>query len=405
MFSSGSCTHHVKRASRCLSASKATPEAHRFWVGTCALREENELQLVEYNEDSRALEVVQVVQHPEGEVWDMAPHPKDPQLMLTCYNTGSERGGALWRLPAANERDGDDGVGLTRIAELRHGGTDVDKAQRSGNTGVVGAQWSVPDAKQVISLHADGRFVLWDASRAGSLSAVDASKPPNAGGDPQQHLPRAVRFDPLQPHEAVVAQGSNLVGLDTRAGLGTPKFVLPSAHTPCVRDIDYNSNKPHFLVTGGDDSMVKFWDVRITAEPVKVLSGHAHWVMQTKYNPFHDQLVLSASSDTVASLWRVSSISASPLVGADEEDELLQDLDERASAISKESGGVGAASSKSGDSSAADALIKVYNDDHEESVYGAAWSAMDAWVFATLSYEGRLVINSVPTAEKYKILL
>jgi WD40 repeat protein len=49
-------------------------------------------------------------------------------------------------------------------------------------------------------------------------------------------------------------------------------------------------------------------------------------------------------------------------------------------------------------------LIKTYAD-HEDSVYAAAWSSLDAWVFATLSYDGRIVINNVPPAEKYRILL
>ncbi len=42
---------------------------------------------------------------------------------------------------------------------------------------------------------------------------------------------------------------------------------------------------------------------------------------------------------------------------------------------------------------------------HEDSVYGVAWSACDAWVFASVSYDGHVVINHVPAAEKYKILL
>jgi hypothetical protein len=51
-----------------------------------------------------------------------------------------------------------------------------------------------------------------------------------------------------------------------------------------------------------------------------------------------------------------------------------------------------------------DSLLKSYSD-HEESVYGAAWSERDAWIFATLSYDGRVCVNHVPPAEKYKILL
>ena len=63
-----------------------------------------------------------------------------------------------------------------------------------------------------------------------------------------------------------------------------------------------------------------------------------------------------------------------------------------------------ASSSSSAASSSADSLIQTYSD-HEDSVYAAAWSSYDAWIFATVSYDGRLCINHVPPAEKYKILL
>lgn len=42
---------------------------------------------------------------------------------------------------------------------------------------------------------------------------------------------------------------------------------------------------------------------------------------------------------------------------------------------------------------------------HEESVYSVVWSAADAWVFGSLSFDGRVAISYVPPAEKYRILL
>ena len=44
-------------------------------------------------------------------------------------------------------------------------------------------------------------------------------------------------------------------------------------------------------------------------------------------------------------------------------------------------------------------------EEHEQSAFCATWSAADAWIFASLSLDGALVINHVPPAEKYKILL
>lgn len=43
-------------------------------------------------------------------------------------------------------------------------------------------------------------------------------------------------------------------------------------------------------------------------------------------------------------------------------------------------------------------------EEHEDSVYSVVWSTADAWVFASLSYDGRLVLNHVPPQEKFSIL-
>uniref|UniRef100_A0A8B9PY53 EARP complex and GARP complex interacting protein 1 n=1 Tax=Apteryx owenii TaxID=8824 RepID=A0A8B9PY53_APTOW len=51
-----------------------------------------------------------------------------------------------------------------------------------------------------------------------------------------------------------------------------------------------------------------------------------------------------------------------------------------------------------------DSIIATY-EEHEDSVYAVEWSSADPWLFASLSYDGRLVINRVPRALKYHILL
>lgn len=108
------------------------------------------------------------------------------------------------------------------------------------------------------------------------------------------------------------------------------------------------------------------------------VKAHSHWITSALYNRFHDQLVLSTGTDDQVKLWRAGSISsAPPSLEADESE--LTDAD-------------------------ADGLVKAF-DDHEQSVSAAAWSAADAWVFASLSLDGKAVINHVPPAEKYKILL
>ena len=47
-----------------------------------------------------------------------------------------------------------------------------------------------------------------------------------------------------------------------------------------------------------------------------------------------------------------------------------------------------------------DRLLCVF-DEHEESVYTAQWASNDPWLLASLSYDGRLILNRVPKNSKF----
>lgn len=144
----------------------------------------------------------------------------------------------------------------------------------------------------------------------------------------------------------------------------------------------------------------------------------------------------SGGTDNIVNLWRVASCSSAPWfdegVGLDGSHSPNKD---QSSMIRKRSGSdssndsgfaegidrsrgdddglyskshlLSAAGGGTGDKLASDPPdIKVKAiDQHEDSVYGLAWSACDAWMFCSLSYEGRVILNHVPSTEKYKILL
>ena len=139
-------------------------------------------------------------------------------------------------------------------------------------------------------------------------------------------------------------------------------------------------NKPGQLATSGDDCQVKFWDKRKLSAPIYQLSDHTHWIWSIAYNQSHDQLLLTSSSDCKVNLQSIISISSSSF------DETLSQHSQEATA------------------KPVDGLVHSY-DQHEESVYHAAWSPADPWLFASLSYDGRVLINFVPSEHKYKIIL
>jgi hypothetical protein len=98
--------------------------------------------------------------------------------------------------------------------------------------------------------------------------------------------------------------------------------------------------------------------------------------------------VLSGGTDGRVNLWRASSVSSAPLLELGDEEIF----------------GADGAARKGAPKLAADVSIRS-DEEHDDSVYAAVWSAHTAWVYASLSYQGRVVVSQVPAAEKYRILI
>lgn len=217
-------------------------------------------------------------------------------------------------------------------------------------------------------------------------------------------------WDPHSTGACAVAARGDLKIVSTAAL--KVSLIVQDAHKGCIRDIDYNPNKPNVLVTAGDDCKVKFWDLRHSKAPLKTLCGHSHWAWSAKYNPSHDQLIVSGGSDHLVNLWRVSSISSMPwenpgageaVVGSEPASPRTRRRDGGESG-GEEDGEDGYGADEPAEAEPVDLKVCAI-DQHEDSVYATAWSPCEAWMFCSLSYDGRVILSHVPSTEKYKILL
>ncbi|KAF5740937.1 WD repeat-containing protein DWA2-like isoform X2 [Tripterygium wilfordii] len=127
-------------------------------------------------------------------------------------------------------------------------------------------------------------------------------------------------------------------------------------------------SKKSAQVTAEDESGIYIWDLRTLKAPVQELLGHTHWTWAVRSNPEYDGMILSAGSDSTVNLWLASSFSSST--------ELMSES--RVESRTRKM----------------DPLLNSYNG-YEDSVYGLAWSLREPWIFASLSYDGRVVVESV----------
>lgn len=325
-----------------VAAVEADETRARFLLASGSLTRPNEIHLVEAS-DADELTRVAVCPHP-GAVARIATHPEKSDCFASVYSLmGTDKLG-VWQL-----RGGREGR-LEGAGE----GVDVDGQLKA-------VAWS-GGGKRLVALDASG-FKAWDMPTPAPTESIPLPTPAHA-----------LVADPHFASLLAIAADAQLLGVDLRQK--SPSWSIKGAEHGAVRDVDCNPNKPYQLVSGGDDGKVRFWDYRAPSAPLKVLPGHAHWVCAVKYNRVHDQYVLSASTDHGVKLWNVLSISS--VYGLTKTDETASKKQE-------------------------DHLVATFAE-HEESVYSVAWSRADTWLFASLSYDGRFVVNYVPQVEQDKVL-
>lgn len=254
----------------------------------------------------------------------------------------------------------------------------------------------------------DGTVVVWQAMpEAGGVASAEPLAGPRAGPDAWaagRAAPCAdIAWDPFGALRGVAATPAGLLTWDARAGKTQAVAAAAAANSCGVSCVSYNPSKAHMLITGDAQGQyvscafdraylprspaaqftprlphphsLRLFDDRNFGEPVQTLLCSSAAMSGVAFNPAHDQLVLASSADTTTQLWRLSTQSSAPM-------------------LSDEGGKV-----------AADGLVACDIDLRDCSVMGVAWSGSSPWCYASLTYDGRLAMSTVPDKEKYRIML
>lgn len=358
-------THGMRYQARALAPISAEVTKSCWLAGTTALREENEVDVLEFDTESDALVCTASYSHP-AEIWSLASCPEDPELLITVFNESGVFGATLWkRRPGATKLEEQ-----AQLSGAREGGGSggPDTVGPGGRARIHSALWRQGG---VVATVEDRQLRCWqigegDAKEIGSLQGrPDASL---AGG----------AWDPLDTSRLASIAGGSIQLWDVRS-FGRAGDEVKASEQP-LRDCSFAAQSPNVLSTVGDDCQLRCWDLRRTGGgPLVTVSGHTRWVWRVRHNPVHDSLVITSSADCAVGLHYLPGVRAAAAQGR-----------------AVNAGTMGRASHNG----------RVHTaDDHEEAVYGAEWSAADPWVFASLSYDGRVVVNRVPSAIKYKILI
>ncbi len=332
---------------------------------------------------------------------------------------------------------------------------EYDAAGGYSNTGIDGVNFmTVLNNRTSTANDNHPTIYTWDISTS-STTFVNKVSVSTTSSYQRVPNPPKLSWDPHNTNLCAITTGYSISIVDFRSG--DVVSGIKNCHKFGVLDVDYNPNKPNVVSTCGQDALIKFWDLRYSSSgsstvsttttatfarqpPLRILrGGHTHWTTKVKYNSFHDQLLLSSGTDGMVNLWRVSSISSAPLLdlgGAttsatndgmnptkdnfqihstlsgfdDDEEERLnmalnsdtKDEDE----FGEKENNMRHANSFSDETDGGNAPdVRVTKMEMREAVYDLDWSAADPWIYVTLGFDGNVVLNHVPSKEKYKILL
>ncbi|CAA2958050.1 WD repeat-containing protein DWA2-like [Olea europaea var. sylvestris] len=332
----------LKYQARCISDVKADTDHTSFLTGTLSLKEENEVHLIRLSSGGNELICEGLFSHP-NEIWDLASCPFDQRIFSTVFSSGESYGAAIWQIPELYGQQ--NSPQLERIASL--------DAHSSKIKCVL--WWPTGRHDKLVSIDEQNLF-LWSIDTSKKTAQVQSQE--SAG---MLHYLSGGAWDAHDVNAVALTCDSSVQLWDLRTMKTTNS--IQHAH---VRTVDYDTKKKYMLVTAEDESGIHIWDLRKPKFPVSELPGHSHWTWTVKCNPEYEGLILSAGTDSAVNLWSVPSSSDDST-----SDSLVESPTRRV-----------------------DPLLHSYTD-YEDSVYDLAWSFREPWIFASLSYDGRVVVESI----------
>ncbi|GMI09039.1 hypothetical protein TrVE_jg12371 [Triparma verrucosa] len=401
MFSTSESTYSLPPPISCLDAITCNENVHGFLFASAAIVREggkkNAVHVLTFSEETNALTAPHLPLALPGSteavsmscLEEMSNGSKDPDVGMILRDAEGYEAGiyTLTGVGKSLEEVEDDLEDDTRGRSVSNSSASSQISSADPPAATLATLWSVEKSEvplHTCAVHASNHSTLLVSSTQG-LQAYDIGSRSSTWSTPkilsENYDITSLSSDPHDSNLITCTVGTSLMTFDMRQEKAA--HVIEGVDAYLATCGDYNPNRPHMFVSGGEDGLAKIWDFRSSSSspspPLLTLRSHTHHLTSVRYNRFHDQLLSTCGSDGSTLLWRVGTVSSSPLL------ELNSDEDDETS------------------KSSADKLVQ--SVEGESGCMGVAWSKCDAWVYVSVEWDGGVVVNHVPSEEKYKILL
>eukprot|EP00796_Vickermania_ingenoplastis_P000998 gene1000-593_t len=306
-------------------------ECHKFLVGTCNYSGQNRIFTLEFNEETNSISHLSTWTHEEA-IKHLSCSPSRTTSLFSAVFLNSS---SIYQIVDDMEKE---------ILSVSLPCNQILWDPEGSETSCVCV---TSNALAVVSL---------ESGQDGSFSYIYDAKDDNI---------RFGSLDPFHPYNCLLSTNNQLCLIDTRApGAALQYYHVTHGFGPLAA-VDFSPVTPGRFLTAGSDGSVKIHDIRMNIDNSLdtnfYIQAHDHTVQQAMFNPFHDELVLSCSSDQSLRLWELKN---------KYEKIPIQSL-----------------------------------SDFHDTVTSLCWSGSGPWVFAGLSFSGKVVVDSVQNDIKMNILL
>lgn len=303
-------------------------DKHSFLVGTAGIVGDNKIYVLEYEEESNSLSSLWSWSHSDKIKYLSSSSWKEGCLFAAIFNSSYE----VYQV-TGEQRD------------------------------------------TIFTVHKSCHQILWDAEDRDKFFVVSSKKISSvalegSGGDSISEREICsddivyASIDPFHSTNCLCVDGKKISVIDFRA----PEPVLsmsPMHGFGLITTIEHSSVTPGRFLTTGTDGVIKVYDIRMNSgyslDCMYHFQAHDHSIHKALFNPFHDELLISCSSDQSLRLW---------------------ELKQRAE----------------------HSPIQSVNEFHD-TVLDLCWSDNGPWVFAGVSYNGKVIVDTVLNEKKMAILL
>lgn len=337
----------LKACCRHITSRESASDKIQFAVGTAIVGKPNQIQIIEYDDIQVNIQCLQALDHPD-EIWWIACHPTEIDLMFTisAHNSAEVSSTKLYRIPPQES--------IAAFGSPEHQQLELVSTFNTSNDKLCNRVMFLSNKSKCL-ISCEKTLNVFDVERPDSPITTIQNSNENGKDDFEDEI-TASATDPLHTDIIASCNGSSVRLWDIRSGKVAQQINDSSQN--CIYDISFNENKPWWACTGGSDGYLRCWDVRVS-KPQCEFRASSHWVTRTVPSSSHEQLILTAATDS-----KVRVINSSKF--AFQNDGKLPDGE----------------------------IIKSIR--HDDSVYSATWSS-NPWVFASVSYKGQVNICQLPS--------